>query len=207
MLMPARSATDSWQDMERHVRAYLRKKFPGKALGLDTVLVTGWESQILWVQSVGWGAVYNHSHTKKTQEATTYSEWTGLFLSSVGTDRNLQKLLLPWDGRNHLWQCSLLSSDFGESPPDKLLLDVGFQTAKGCCREPCAEQFINEDLIFPNLSAGQDNEDHCFLRKSMEQISEPLTSIRSNFWKIRGVTKPGRCYCSSVGRGHWQTLA
>lgn len=31
------------------------KEISGKSLDLDTASVTGWESQILWVQSVGWG--------------------------------------------------------------------------------------------------------------------------------------------------------
>lgn len=69
------------------------------------------------------------------------------------------------------------------------------------------EQVIHENFITPNLSAGPDNADLCFLRKLVEQIPESQTSIHNSSWKIRGITKPGRCYCSSVGRGHWQRLA
>lgn len=127
--MSVTSATDSWQDLVRHVRMYLRKKSPRKGHDLMTASVTGWESQILWVQLTGHrargqGTTYL-SHIKP-QQATTYSESTGLFLSSVGTDRHLQRPLLPWEGRNHLWQFFLLSTDFGESLSDKLWLAVGF---------------------------------------------------------------------------------
>lgn len=177
--------------MVRHVRTYMRKASAGEGLDLETVSVTGWESQILWVQSMGWGEqgqCSTYLSHKKVQEADIYSEWSGLFLSSPGTDRNLQRLLLPWDGRNHLWQCSLLSSDLGESPPDNHLLDVCFQIAKTCHREPCMEQFIREDFITPNLSAGQGNADHCFPRKFVEQISEPQTPIPDSSWKMRGIT-------------------
>lgn len=139
---------DNEECMVRHVRVYLRKGSPGEGLDLDTV--TGWESQILCaVYGVGsTRSVYDLPLTrKKVQEGAMYSEWNGLFLSSQETYRNLQRLLLPWDGMNHLWQCSILSSDFGESPPDNHLLDVGFQIAKDCHREPCVEHLYLKTLL------------------------------------------------------------
>lgn len=140
---------DNEECMVRHVRVYLRKGSPGEGLDLDTV--TGWESQILWVLSMEWGAqgqcTTYLSHIKKVQEGAMYSEWNGLFLSSQETYKNLQRLLLPWDGMNHLWQCSLLSSDFGESPPGNHLLDVVFQIAKDCHREPHVEHLYLKTLL------------------------------------------------------------
>lgn len=50
------------------------------------------------------------------------SESVGLFVSSLGTDRHLQRSVLPVDGRNHLWQCFLPSTDFGERKPEALAI-------------------------------------------------------------------------------------
>lgn len=44
------------QVMVNHAKIYLRKKSPGKGRDLVTVSVTGWESQILWMQPMGRGA-------------------------------------------------------------------------------------------------------------------------------------------------------
>lgn len=75
----------------------------------------------LWVQLTGCGAQgqdmsYLQPTTKLNDQPR--SESVGLFVSSLGTDRHLQRSVLPVDGRNHLCRCYLLSTDFGERKPE-----------------------------------------------------------------------------------------